>query len=84
MRYGSVDTRLEGTTNNIYRPLAWDIPSQFGAGYWINSNTGSKKQIAIDFNYGNYMGGYLGDEDLYTDGSGTKLSDALPIRPIHE
>ncbi len=76
MRYGSVDYRLTGTANN-YRPMAWDLPSQKGAGYWINS--GTKYGIAMDFNYGNYMAYYLNKDDLYLmNGS----PDALPVRLI--
>lgn len=86
MRYGSVDTRMSSDRDN-HRPLAWDLPAQFGAGYWINSNATKTEdreaQIAIDFNYGNYMGGYLGKGDLYTDNN-TNISDALPIRPVHK
>lgn len=81
MHYGSIDTRMNSDRDN-HRPLAWDLPSQFGAGYWINSNTHSEDQIAIDFNYGNYMCGLLAKGDLYTDNN-TKISDALPIRPVH-
>ncbi|MDE6514356.1 MAG: hypothetical protein K2L05_09275, partial [Muribaculaceae bacterium] len=82
MRYGSLDGRLTGNTNN-HRPLAWDLPNQMGAGYWINygENKDNTNAIGIDFNYGNYNGHYLTKADLYTGDNGKP--DALPIRPIH-
>lgn len=96
LRYGTVDVRLGGDDGqdkayNNYRPMAYDLPSQFGAIYWANKtwanrtlDTGASADdhyIAIDFNYGNYMTGILrvADHDLYsTDG----YSDAVPIRPV--
>lgn len=76
LRYGSVDNRLTRDTD-MYRPMAWDLPSQKGAAYWVNS--GQKYGVAIDMNAGNYMLNYLNDDDLFTVNS---LPDALPIKPI--
>lgn len=83
LRYGSVDVRLGGTLGqngdnykyNDYRPLAYNLPSQFGGAYWHSDNT----KLAMDFNYGNYMTAELGTADLYTQDN---ASDALPIRPV--
>lgn len=60
---------------NDYRPMAYNLPSQFGGAYWHSDNT----SLAMDFNYGNYMTAELGTDDLYTQGN---ASDALPIRPV--
>ncbi len=79
MRYGSLDCRLTRATDN-YRPMAWDLPSQKGAAYWINS--GGEKGIAIDFNAGNYMTYYLNKGDLYTNYDKFDKPDALPIKPV--
>ena len=86
MRYGSVDFKLtsgNGTYNN-YRPMAFDLPSQSGAVYWLNS--GGDKGIAIDFNGGNYMSSYLNQDDLFLPpkwGQAKQPADAAPIKPIY-
>lgn len=90
MRYGSLDCRLTRWFDD-YRPMAWDLISQRGGAYWINS--GMANGIAIDFNFGNYMGYYLNKADLYTnptayiDKDGNTIAaestpDALPIKPV--
>ncbi len=89
LRYGNVDYRLTGDVN-CHRPLAWDLPSQMGAGYWINHDdrTSTNPNLlpgAIDFNYGNFMSYYLNFADIfvYYD-SNNRVADAFPIRPVHK
>ncbi|MCM1067928.1 MAG: hypothetical protein NC418_10185 [Muribaculaceae bacterium] len=82
MRYGTVDFRLDRDSgSDHYRPMAWDLPSQKGGGYWVNSGNEKGKGIAIDYNSGNYMASYLNQGDLYLYDS---KPDALPIKPVHK
>ncbi len=89
MRYGNVDYRLTGDVNS-HRPLAWDLPSQMGAAYWINhqyrtEDNPNRLPIAIDFNYGNFMSYFLNMADIFVYyGGNNMVSDALPIRPVHD
>lgn len=89
MRYGNVDYRLEGDVN-CHRPLAWDLPSQMGAAYWINhdnrtADNPNELRVAIDFNYGNFMSYFLNIADVFVYyGADKKVPDALPIRPVHK
>ena len=91
MHYGSLEYKLTGNANK-FRPLAYDLPAQSGACYWINSSEnaspkggyGTKERIpiAIDFNGGNYMASWLWYDDLTSDTQGWTF-DALPIKPIY-
>lgn len=85
MRYGSVDFKLtDKDAYNNYRPMAYDLPSQSGAAYWLNS--GGNEGIAIDFNGGNYMSSYLNEGDLFLPpawGQPIQPADACPIKPIY-
>ena len=85
MRYGSVDFKLtDKDAYNNYRPMAYDLPSQSGAAYWVNS--GGAEGIAIDFNGGNYMSSYLNAADLFLPparGQAQQPADACPIKPIY-
>ncbi len=94
MRYGSLDCRLGGydgynPDDNNYRPLAYNLPAQYGVSYWVRNtdckHNGKQQQLlAIDFNYGNYMTNAIGIGDLYTGlGTGELYSDALPLRPVY-
>lgn len=88
MRYGSIDAKLDKRDFDFYRPLAWDLPSQQGAPYWINNENGKQSAIsaggspaypiAIDFNSGNYMVAFLNSNDLNQN----KKYDACPVKPI--
>lgn len=87
MRYGSVDYKLtDKDAYNNYRPMAYDLPSQSGSAYWINS--GNTEGIAIDFNGGNYMSSYLNKSELFlypvSWGKDQQPADACPIKPIYD
>lgn len=82
MRYGSLDIKLGGVDGqdrewNNYRPLAYNLPEQYGTVYWYSTGSGTK-EAGIDINAGNYMVGHLGVSNLY-DGD---VGDALPLKPI--
>lgn len=86
LRYGSMDVRLGGNdgwyhAKNNYRPMAYDLPTQFGALYWLynGSYDDTTDKIALDMNYGNFMTGTLPASDAI---GGTYGSDAFPIRPV--
>lgn len=74
-RWPQSDGSVRDYRYNDYRPMAYNLPDQFGGAYWHSDNT----RLAMDFNYGNYMTAELGTDDLYTQGN---ASDALPIRPV--
>ena len=99
MRYGSLDCRIgydgyraKNDVNN-YRPMAYNLPSQYGAIYWVRNGWGKhnnieKNYLTMDFNYGNYMTNVLINEDVFTgeviNNDYSKLySDAVPIRPVY-
>lgn len=93
MRYGSMDCLLGGYGGynpgaNNYRPMAYNLPAQYGVSYWVRNTpcTHDGKAtylLAIDFNFGNYMTNALGKGDLYT-GLDPYYSDALPLRPVYD
>lgn len=93
LQYGNIDQRMGGyeqyngvqRTNvngyfDDYRPMAYNLPDQEGACYWIADAT----ECAVDFNYGNYMTAILGTGNIFVKANSktTNLSDALPIRPV--
>ena len=93
MRYGSIDNKMDIRDFDFYRPMAWDLPSQMGAPYWINNDNGNQSAAgnvypcAIDFNAGNYMVAYLVEANLLltetaADKSTLSKFDAAPIKPI--
>lgn len=101
LRYGTVDIRIGGYDGasagsgkrvaNDFRPNAYDLPSQFGAAYWINcrnpENYANQKDvpIAIDINASTYQFfRLLVDDVLFGNNSTDKQSgyDALPVRAV--
>ncbi len=90
LKYGSVDVELGGYTwtglakntlhANDYRPLAYELRTQFGAIYMCSGLTSynGQESLAIDYNYTNYMTSALDVTSLYTGNN----SDAGPLRPV--
>lgn len=97
-RYGSIDIKLDQRDFDNYRPLAWNLPEQMGATYWINNDNGSQTAktsptssgncpVTMDFNSGNYMVAFLGSGDMIQgeeqeDGKESNKYDAAPIKPV--
>lgn len=97
-RYGSIDVKLDQREFDNYRPLAWNLPEQMGATYWINNDNGNQIAkttptssgncpVTIDFNSGNYMVAFLGSGDmiqgeLQADGTTSNKYDAAPFKPV--
>lgn len=97
-RYGSIDVKLDQRDFDNYRPLAWNLPEQMGATYWINNDNGNQTAktsptssgncpVTMDFNSGNYMVAFLGSGDmiqgeLQADGKESNKYDAAPIKPV--
>lgn len=91
LKYGSVDIKLGGyeltgvpetsMNTNDYRPMAYDINTQFGGVYMCSGSImyNGQMSMAMDFNYTNYMTSALDEGSLY-DGNGN--SDAAPIKPV--
>lgn len=97
LNYGDVTGRLGGEANNAaaagskgntynrdydnYRPLAYRLPDNFGAIYWLGrgySDPYDVDNLGLDFNASNNQVSNFPTGNMF----GANGSDALPIRPI--